>query len=49
MKLDEEHSSGKPYPASCLADDDNNFPHLCYKPHPSKGVEASTNNRDGIN
>jgi hypothetical protein len=33
MKLDEEHSSGKPYPASCLADDANNFPHFCYKPY----------------
>ncbi len=44
MKLDEEHSSGKPYPVSCVADDANNFPHFCHKSHSRQGVEAATNN-----
>jgi hypothetical protein len=44
MKLDEEHSSGKPCPASCLADDANNLPHFCYKPYSEQSMEASTDN-----
>jgi hypothetical protein len=44
MKLDEEHSSGKPYPASCVTNNADYFPDFCYQFDSQQSVEAATNN-----